>query len=299
MPDWEETLPEWNEQGTEPPQSKKDEGWQAEEKPPAGWFNWLFNRIYEAIKEIRSKHDSHLADYTDKFRDNAGAKNSIYRGKYLGDTLSSEQQTAISDGTFEDMYIGDYWTIDGMNYRIAGFDYYLGTGSTETTDHHITIVPDERLYNHEMNDSDTTDGGYQGSKMYIEGLDSAKSTIYSAFGEENVLEHDKYLCDTVSDGEASGASWYDSKVELMTEVMVFGTIVAGRSEPGDTNRQVGIENSQLPLFALRPDLIGIRQTYWLRDVVSASRFARVGASGNASSFDASQSDGVRPAFSIS
>ncbi len=229
---------------------------------------------------------------------NAGAHNSIYRGKYLGDSLTAEQQTAISNGTFEDLYIGDYWTVNGVNYRIAAFDYYLGSGDTETTDHHVTLVPDEELYNHAMNDSNTTAGGYEGSKMYQEGLDSAKSTINSAFSG-HVLEHKKYLCNAVSDGEASGASWYDSTVELMTEVMVFGTIVAGRSEPGETNRQVGVEKSQLPLFALRPDIANIRQTYWLRDVVSASRFARAVGSGYASTGGASDSQGVRPAFSIS
>lgn len=55
---WEEDLPEWNESGQEPPQLKKNEGWQPEEKPPAGWFNWLFNRIYNCIIEIRSKFDT-------------------------------------------------------------------------------------------------------------------------------------------------------------------------------------------------------------------------------------------------
>jgi len=234
----------------------------------------------------------------DKFPDNAGAHNSIYRGKYLGDTYTSAQQSAVSAGTFEDMYIGDYWTMDGMNYRIAAFDYYLGTGQTETTVHHITIVPDYIFYEHEMNDSNTTEGGYQGSKMHIEGLDSAKSTIYSAFGEENVLEHDKYLCDEVSDGVAISGFWYDSKVDLMNEVMLYGTIVAGRSEPGDTNRQVGFEHSQLPLFVLRPDMINIRISYWLRDVVSAERFASVALLGFASTYLGSGAIGVRPAFSI-
>jgi len=47
-------LPEWNEIGTEPNQTKKDAGWQAGEKPPADWFNWLFNRTYESLIEVDS-----------------------------------------------------------------------------------------------------------------------------------------------------------------------------------------------------------------------------------------------------
>lgn len=54
---WTEPLPEWNASGTEPPQGKKDDGWQSEEKPPAGWFNWLFSRIYECLAEVRSVID--------------------------------------------------------------------------------------------------------------------------------------------------------------------------------------------------------------------------------------------------
>ena len=47
-------LPEWNGIGTEPSQTKKDAGWQAGEKPPADWFNWLFNRTYESLIEVDS-----------------------------------------------------------------------------------------------------------------------------------------------------------------------------------------------------------------------------------------------------
>lgn len=52
---WNENLPEWNETGAEPPQQKKDSGWQIEERPPAGWFNWLFNRTYKVLQEIRTR----------------------------------------------------------------------------------------------------------------------------------------------------------------------------------------------------------------------------------------------------
>ena len=61
---WEENLPEWNEEGAEPPQSKKDEGWQAEEKPPAGWFNWLLNRVYKVLQELQgnAEHTSNKGE---------------------------------------------------------------------------------------------------------------------------------------------------------------------------------------------------------------------------------------------
>ena len=59
---------------------------------------------------------------------NGVAHNTLYRGKYLGTSVTATQYTAISAGTFEDLYIGDYWTIGGVNYRIAAFDYYWNCG---------------------------------------------------------------------------------------------------------------------------------------------------------------------------
>ncbi|MFT9493430.1 MAG: hypothetical protein ACH0QC_00325, partial [Anaerosolibacter sp.] len=54
MSHFNENLPQWENEGLEPPTGKKTDGWEASEKPPAGWFNWLFNRIYKCIQEIRS-----------------------------------------------------------------------------------------------------------------------------------------------------------------------------------------------------------------------------------------------------
>jgi Phage tail fibre repeat len=52
MPFDQNNLPEWNAPGVEPPQSKKDSGWGAQEKPPGDWFNWFFNKTYNALKSL-------------------------------------------------------------------------------------------------------------------------------------------------------------------------------------------------------------------------------------------------------
>lgn len=56
--------PEWDNAGLDPGQTVKINGWSATQKPPAEWFNWLFNRIYNCIIEIRNLFDSHVLDYT-------------------------------------------------------------------------------------------------------------------------------------------------------------------------------------------------------------------------------------------
>src|SRR5690606_40618598 len=52
---FEEQLPQWENEGTQPPQSKRAEGWLPNEKPPASWFNWLFGRTYRVLKEFQEK----------------------------------------------------------------------------------------------------------------------------------------------------------------------------------------------------------------------------------------------------
>lgn len=230
---------------------------------------------------------------------NAGAHNAIYRGENLGTSVTAAQWAAIANGTFADLYIGDYWVIGGVNWRIAAFDYYYKTGDTSCTTHHVVIVPDTNLYTHVMNDTNITTGGYIGSKMYTEGLAQAKTQINSAFGSSHILSHRQLLVNAVTNGKPSGGSWYDSTVELMTEQNVYGGKIFGTGNDGSTILYLyTIDKSQFPLFAHDPSMISNRQWFWLRDVVSAAYFAYVGYDGFAASADASATAGVRPAFSI-
>lgn len=230
---------------------------------------------------------------------NAGAHNAIYRGKSLGSSVTTAQYSAISAGTFDDMYIGDYWTIGGVNYRIAAFDYYLNCGDTSCTKHHVVLVPDTYLYNHVMNDTNITTGAYVGSKMYTEGLEQAKTTIKAAFSG-HVLSKRIYLSNATANGKASAGAWCDSEVDLMCEHMVYGNGVFSPVSDGTTvPNNYRVEKSQLPLFQHEPSRICNRATWWLRDVISASAFANVSYSGTAAYDHASLSLGVRPAFCIS
>lgn len=240
---------------------------------------------------------------------NAGAHNAIYRGKSLGSTVTTAQYAAIKAGTFDDLYIGDYWTIGGVNYRIAAFDYYLNSGDTNCTTHHVVIVPDTCLYNAQMHNTssggyeggaaNTTTGGYVGSDMYKSNLEQAKTTIKSAFSG-HVLKHRIYLTNAVANGRASGGAWCDSEVDLMCEQMVYGSgIFSPVSDGSNVPANYRVEKSQLPLFQHEPSRICNRNNWWLRDVITASYFALVDSYGDADYYGASNSFGVRPAFCIS
>lgn len=228
--------------------------------------------------------------------DGAAAHNCIYRGKNLGTSVTAEQYTAISSGKFTDLYIGDYWVINGVTYRIAAFDYYYNCGDTNFTKHHVVIVPDTSLYKAQMNTSNVTTGGYTGSAMYKSNLAQAKTTIKAAFGSAHVLTKRELLTNAVNGNTPSGWAWFDSDVELMNEVQAYGSVAWGAHDGNGYNVASG--DGQFPLFMFDRTKLHNREDYWLRDVASATNFSYVANDGLADANYASISIGVRPAFCI-
>ena len=228
----------------------------------------------------------------------AAAHNAIFRGKNLGSSVTPAQWAAIQAGTFDDLYIGDYWTINGIEWVIVAFDYYYNTGDTACTTHHVVVIPRTNLYKAQMNTENVTTGAYVGSKMYTENLNQAKTTIQNAFGASHLLSIRQHFQNATTNGYESGGTWYDATVWLMSEANVYGgnvfkSVINGTGWPN----LYSIDNRQYPYFrfALPNEK---RAWYWLRDVANSSLFAGVGSGGNSSASGASSSDGVRPAFCI-
>lgn len=266
--------------------------------------------VYVNEQELNEKAQELIDDYDAKFANlksivvapNAGAHNSIYRGKDITDlfyngTLSKQ----IAAGTFDDIFIGDYiiGKVSKKKYLVADINYRLYCGDTECTKQHILMIPERIMGTAKMNDTNITTGGYFGSKMYTNYLAPFKTVIQNDFTSNHILSHKELLTNAVGDGKSTGWAWYDSTIELMNESMVYGHDVWGSS-----GYETGIDKSQLSLFRLDPSKIiarddnNARYWYWLRDVVSSSGFADVAGNGIAGNHDASAAGGVRPAFLI-
>ena len=247
---------------------------------------------------------------------NYGFHNSIFRGKDVTEYLTSEYSLydRISDGTFTDLYVGDYVVANGITWRIAGFDMYYNMGykwdDTSGTNkacfnHHAVIVPDTNLTTAQMNTTDTTDGGYAGSAMYTTTLPTVLSTYITPVFGEHVLTYRNILTNSVytgmynrfgtSTGGVTGWTWYISSLNLMNESQVFGSVVWSGHFLG-----AGTEKVQFPLFRLKPEFINkSRSWYWLRIITNSSNFASVGIDGGIDGTSgASASGGVRPYFYI-
>lgn len=266
--------------------------------------------VYVTEEDLIEKAQELTDDYDAKFANlksivvapNAGAHNSIYRGKDITDlfydgTLSKQ----IAAGTFDDIFIGDYviGKVSKKKYLVADINYRLYCGDTECTKQHILMIPERIMGTAKMNDTNITTGGYFGSKMYTNYLAPFKTVIQNDFTSNHILSHKELLTNAVADGKSTGWTWYDSTIELMNESMVYGHDVWGSS-----GYETGIDKSQLSLFRLNPSKIiarddnNARYWYWLRDVVSSSNFAFVYNSGLAFNSYASNANGVRPAFLI-
>ena len=272
--------------------------------------------VYVNEQELNEKAQELIDDYDAKFANlksivvasNAGAHNSIYRGKDITDlfyngTLSKQ----IAAGTFDDIFIGDYiiGKTSKRKYLVADLNYRLHMGDTECTTPHILMIPEKIMGTANMNDTNITTGGYIESKMYKTNLTPYKNVIKNDFGAEHILKHRNLLTNAVTNGYASGGAWYDSEIELMNENMVYGApIFTNVCNGANLPYNYTIDKSQLSLFRHRHDLTvarndaGERYWYWLRDVVSSSYFAAVHTVGHTYSYGASDSFGVRPAFLI-
>lgn len=223
----------------------------------------------------------------------------LFRGKNLGTALTAVQKAAIKDGSFKGMFLGDYWSIGGRIWRIVDMDYWYNCGDTAFTSHHLVIMPDEALYNAQMNTTNVTTGGYVGSAMYKSNLANAKTIVNAAF-QGSVLTHREYLCNAVANGRPSGGAWFDSSIELPNEPMMYGHPHFSPTSDGSTVPSIyTISKTQLALFMVCPRFI-VNRSYnqWLRDVVSSAAFAFVNSNGNTGSSGASSSYGVRPVFPV-
>lgn len=222
----------------------------------------------------------------------------IFRGKNLGSSPTLQQLAAIRDGSFTDLYLGDYWVNNSITYRIADFNYWLNSGDISFTKPHLVIVPDQAMANAPMENQLTTTNGYFGSVMRQTTIPGIVTTLQGIFGSA-LQTHREVLINASANGRPSAGSWYDSIADIMQETQVYGgTIFALHPDGTNVTNLWTINKQQFALFAMVPNFVG-SYDYWLRDVISAVYFASMhGKKGEAFYSDANSALGVRPCFAI-
>lgn len=201
--------------------------------------------------------------------------------KNLGTSLTDAQSTAIKNGTWDDLFVGDYWVINGKNRRIGDLDYFYKTGDNASLGHDCLIVDDgidltgDGKTTKYMNETDTTEGGFKATKMWTDVIpNTIVPEITTAFGD-HLFSHREYISNAVSSGKPSGGEWVDATYMLFNEAMFYGGAVNGNNSGGSGLFNIGCGKSQIALFRNIPEMMNRRQNIWLRDIVSATSFAFV------------------------
>ena len=224
--------------------------------------------------------------------------NMIYRGKNLGSISNGGQANAfvtnhgIDTGDFTDLYIGDYVKINDGTYNedwiVAGFDYYLTTGSPQMALHHVILIPKTPLIHAGMNASNDTTGAYLGSNIVTSVLPSIASALISVLGS-HLMQHYEQLSSATASGASS--SWTNTgwTISLLSECQISGIDLIGN------NFDVGSSSKQLPLFRFVNPGAFDSYAFWTRTVGSATKFAAASATGTIINLNASDSScGVLP-----
>jgi len=226
------------------------------------------------------------------------------RGKCIGTSLTNEQIEAIQGRTYAGMWLGDYWTINSVDWVIVDFEPYYNCGDTAFQKGHVAVVPRKVLVTSQAwyNEKDTSVGYVScdarivsirgltsGSADDVESAAGAQGTVIAAFGDEHVLTYRAIYPSAYTDGVATAWAWVDARVELMSETEVYGCNIWGSS-----GYEMGIGHRQLSLFRWNPTFANIRASWWLRSVRSATHAAIVISTGIAYSDGAAGKYGVRP-----
>jgi hypothetical protein len=228
----------------------------------------------------------------DNYLSIAKQHNGIFREKDLTDVYTVDEiYSRIADGTFDDLYLGDYFTVsitttlpdstvktEDVQLMIAGFNYYYNAGDTPLTKPHAVLIPRMPFETTaKMNDTNTTSGGYVSSYMHTTVLPCYAASLQKVLNN-HLLTYRDWLTNQVNSsasmagagytGSASGAAWTDVTLQLMNEVQIYG-VMAFSSSAYD----VGVGNRQLPVFKFITPVEYGRKSFWLRSVVASNMFA--------------------------
>ncbi len=230
------------------------------------------------------------------FFNSAAAHNAIYRGKKLGNVLTGEMLAGIRNGSFSDLYVGDYIETEDNIYRFMDFDYFLGCVSGvsggKIEKHHAVLVPD-RVMGSSAIDNYPEATQPKETHMYVNKLPEITRTLKSIFGNDNVAMMDRIIPKTAN-GEPAGWDWVNVGADLLTEEMVMGHGSWGQW-PGI---QIGVLKGQLAGFRYSHSLMCSNDDYWLRNKRSATNYALISSGGISSSDIGNLQHGVRPFFVI-
>ena len=212
--------------------------------------------------------------------------NALTRRTRLSDFDLATLKLAVADQNLEKygLKVGDYKTINGHDYVIAGLNPMKGTSTPyRLTINHVglIVIPHTtQKWNESGNTyigADSRGAGYLNSDLHYYLKNTLLPLVETDLGAANLLGHSKLLTNAVNQngynryGEATGCSsgwtWEaNCKICALSEVQVYGSTVWSSSgyDTGEACRQLDVfrHYNHTEIFG--------GEYPWLRDVVSAS-----------------------------
>lgn len=163
---------------------------------------------------------------------NGTAHNAIVRRKNLGTAPTAEQMAAIRNGTFTDMYIGDYWkTEDEQNtFTIVEFNYYRGINAGENplrTKNHVVVMNNGFLRpvgesSIKMTWGSIPAGGYTVTTHNEVIQTTGLEIVQHYMGAENLTAHKRVIINGITDHEITSYKTEDVLVDAVMPQQLWG-----------------------------------------------------------------------------
>ena len=233
-------------------------------------------------------------------------RNNFYRGKNLGTTFTLSQRDAIRTGTFDDLYVGDYWTgSNGVRYIIAHFNYFRGGMHPDSgairNKNHIVLIASPWVQTATQMFPAIGDNGYMYSQIRGILADVHAPTVQSFFKNATLeVVSDYAVGKAYRDGRKWTGDLISDKLMLMNELQVYGAHIHAVMNDSNTSRyKATFHTNQFALFRLYPAIKAVQGTWFLRDSAGNGYFSAVTSTGYAQELTPTYRATLRPFFAIS
>lgn len=193
-----------------------------------------------------------------------------FRGKNLGKVFTDEQKAHVTNKTFKDLYIGDYWVdSEGNEWTIADINYFSRIEAANYTPH-LVIIPKDPLYEYPMFNEETSISSrlYLNTDMVKTGLNKALSLAQGIFGDSIWTLRKLYRGTNTESGANSFTNterfdYAERNIDLMSINMLFGISSDVRNT---ASGRVTAYPKQFSIFRINPFFTQLSGgSFWLQD----------------------------------
>lgn len=196
----------------------------------------------------------------------------IYRGVNLGSSYTAAQRNAVSSGTFTGLWIGDYWTIGGIQWIIVDFDYWGGTT------HHLLVMPRTGHYQGPVHPDVVAATGIRKTALMSNAVYPGSDSFQSLF---NNLGFSHTIVSRQGWDAGYRRNTSISEISTVADVLSEGMVIGSKpitSEPTEPNGTILKTNDsrQLSYFRMGGKMpLTSGQVSWLSDQTAAYHFATI------------------------